>query len=154
MDNNVGVVDALMLQSTHHRETIDQLLEKLRFSLIDESDICIRPDFLHRPFQGLSTSATHTLLADWDRERSVWNGFIKKNPILIVNAKKLSDVQGTIKACGEMKLSLSVKGGGHNVGGLAVVENGVVLNLSHLRIVMPACLSELPHHEVNCARPP
>jgi FAD/FMN-containing dehydrogenase len=71
----------------------------------------------------------------YDAARAIWNGMIAKRPALIVRPSGVADVRRAIAFAGEHALSLSIKGGGHNVAGLAVTEGGVMLDLSAMRAV-------------------
>src|SRR5262249_44803576 len=68
----------------------------------------------------------------YDEARSVHNGLIDKRPGVIVRARSAEDVVEGVAYARENALELSIKGGGHNVAGLAVTEGGVMIDLSHL----------------------
>ena len=53
----------------------------------------------------------------WSQHRRVWNGLIDRSPALIVVARSEDDVCRTVAVALELNLELTVKGGGHNVGG-------------------------------------
>jgi FAD/FMN-containing dehydrogenase len=71
--------------------------------------------------------------AEYDAARSVWNGMIDRRPALIVQCKGVSDIVAGINAARDYGLPLSVKGGGHNIAGLAVCDGGLMLDMSLLR---------------------
>ena len=72
---------------------------------------------------------------DYENARRVWNGMIDLRPALIARPRSASDVAHAIRvACAE-GLSIAVRGGGHNVAGLAVVDGGLVIDLSARREV-------------------
>lgn len=73
--------------------------------------------------------------ADYDEARAVWNGMIDHYPALIARCKTVADVIETIHFAREHKFPVSVRGGGHNVAGSAIVENGVVIDLSDMNSV-------------------
>jgi FAD/FMN-containing dehydrogenase len=70
---------------------------------------------------------------DFDEARRVWNGMIDAHPALIVRPMSASDVAGAVQFAREQNLLIAVRGGGHNVAGLATVEDGVVIDLSSMR---------------------
>jgi FAD/FMN-containing dehydrogenase len=69
----------------------------------------------------------------FDERRAVWNGTIDRRPRLIVRARGVADVRAALALAREYALPVSVRGGGHNVAGSAVVEDGVVIDLSLMR---------------------
>jgi FAD/FMN-containing dehydrogenase len=71
----------------------------------------------------------------YDEARKVWNGVIDKYPALIVRCTGVADVIASVKFAREQKLPLSVRGGGHNVSGSALCNDGVVIDLSPMRSV-------------------
>jgi FAD/FMN-containing dehydrogenase len=69
----------------------------------------------------------------YDRARAVWNGMIDKRPAAIARCADAADVAAAVRFAAERELPLSVRGGGHNVAGTAVVDDGVVVDLSAMR---------------------
>jgi FAD/FMN-containing dehydrogenase len=81
--------------------------------------------------------------AAYDETRRVWNGMIDRRPALIARATGTADVVCALRFAEEHELLLSVRGGGHNIAGLAVCEGGLMLDLSLMRgvFVDPAARS-------------
>lgn len=69
----------------------------------------------------------------YDYERQVWNGLIDKHPALIAKCRGTSDVIHSVKFAREYNLQVSVRGGGHNVAGMALCDDGLVIDLSNMR---------------------
>lgn len=74
--------------------------------------------------------------ADYDEARSVWNGMINRYPAFIVRCQNTSDVVAAVNFARENKIPFSVRGGGHNVAGTAVIDNGMVIDLSEMTNVL------------------
>jgi FAD/FMN-containing dehydrogenase len=74
--------------------------------------------------------------ADYEQARHVWNGAIDRRPALIARCSTADDVAAVVNLARESKLSLAVRGGGHNVAGSGVCDGGVVLDLSGMRAVV------------------
>ena len=72
----------------------------------------------------------------FDEARSVWNAMIDRRPALIVRCLGVSDVVAAVNVAREHGLPLSIKGGGHNIAGLAVTEGGLMLDMSLMRGVL------------------
>jgi FAD/FMN-containing dehydrogenase len=68
----------------------------------------------------------------YDVARSVWNGEIDRHPALVVRPAGPADVAAALAYAREAGLDVSVRGGGHNYGGAAVVDGGLVVDLSPL----------------------
>lgn len=73
--------------------------------------------------------------ADYENARAVWNGMIDKRPTLIVRCADTNDVVKAVTFAREHELRLSVRGGGHNTAGIAVCDEGLVIDLSQMRDV-------------------
>ncbi|MBZ0293398.1 MAG: FAD-binding oxidoreductase [Anaerolineae bacterium] len=70
---------------------------------------------------------------DYEEIRRVWNGVINRRPAVIVQCLGASDVIVSVNFAREHGLDISVRGGGHNVAGYAVNDNGMMIDLSLMR---------------------
>jgi len=73
--------------------------------------------------------------AGYDAARSIWNGMIDKRPALIARGADAADVAAAVRFAVEHDLAFSVRGGGHNVAGTSLVDDGLVIDLSAMRSV-------------------
>ena len=63
----------------------------------------------------------------------VYNGMISRHPRMIVQCADVADVIRSVNFARENKILLSIRGGGHNAGGLGVCDDGLVIDLSLIR---------------------
>jgi FAD/FMN-containing dehydrogenase len=68
----------------------------------------------------------------YDPARTVWNALIDRHPALIVRCVGAADVIAGVNFAREHGLRLSIKGGGHNIAGTAVCDDGLLLDLSSM----------------------
>lgn len=71
----------------------------------------------------------------YDNARTVWNAMIDKRPALIARCTSQSDVIASVRFAREHGLEVSVRGGGHNIAGKAVVEDGLMIDLSPMKSI-------------------
>jgi len=71
----------------------------------------------------------------YDEARRIWNGAIDRHPALIARCAGADDVATAVRFAREHDLAVSVRGGGHAVAGHAVVDGGVMIDLSLLKAV-------------------
>ena len=70
---------------------------------------------------------------EYDEARSVWNGIVDRRPAAIVRCTGTADVVACVDVAREHGVPLSVRGGGHNVAGTAVCDDGIVVDCSEMR---------------------
>ena len=71
--------------------------------------------------------------ADFEQHRKVYNGMIDRKPALIVRCRNTEDVVTTVRLARAHDVPLSVRGGGHNFAGKAVLEDGLMIDLSGMK---------------------
>ena len=72
-------------------------------------------------------------LPGYDAARAIFNAMIDKHPALIVRCQAVSDVQHALEFARRYNLLVAVRGGGHNVGGNAACDDGLVIDLSPMK---------------------
>ena len=72
---------------------------------------------------------------DYDAARAVWNGTIDRRPRLIARCSGTADVVAAMRFARDRGLEIAIRGGGHNVAGTAVCDDGIVIDLSAMRAV-------------------
>jgi len=71
----------------------------------------------------------------YDAARHLWNASIDKRPALIARCSGLADIIAAVGFARDNGLLTAVRGGGHNVGGRALCDDGIVIDLSRMRAV-------------------
>lgn len=71
----------------------------------------------------------------YQEARSLWNAMIDKQPAMVVNCTGSADVIACVKFARDNGLLTSVKGGGHNIAGLASADGALMINLSPMQSV-------------------
>jgi FAD/FMN-containing dehydrogenase len=71
----------------------------------------------------------------YDTARRVWNAMIDKRPSAIARCTGAADVMHAIRIAREEGLTVSVRGGGHNIAGNALCDGGLTIDLSDMRAV-------------------
>jgi FAD/FMN-containing dehydrogenase len=69
----------------------------------------------------------------YEELRRIHNGLIDRRPILLASCRGTADVAEAVRFAVSEGLELAVRGGGHNVSGRAVVDGGLVIDLSLMR---------------------
>ena len=72
---------------------------------------------------------------DYEEARQVWNAMIDRRPAVIVQCAQADDVPPVIRFARENGLELSIRGGGHNIAGNALCDNGVTIDFSRMKNV-------------------
>ena len=72
----------------------------------------------------------------YDEARAVWNGTVDRRPRLIARCSGTADVAAAVRFARARDLEIAVRGGGHNVAGTAVCDDGIVIDLSAMRAVI------------------
>jgi hypothetical protein len=89
--------------------------------------------------QPLKTNFSGDLLqptdAGYDAARRIWNASVDKRPALIARCLNVADVVAAVNFARDHDLLTAIRGGGHNVGGRALCDGGISIDLSRMRSV-------------------
>ena len=72
---------------------------------------------------------------NYNEVREIWNAMIDRRPAVIVQCAEADDVPHAISYARENGLEISIRGGGHNIAGSALCDNGVVIDFSNMTTV-------------------
>lgn len=82
---------------------------------------------------------------EYERARGIWNGMIDRRPAVIVPCRNAAEVAAAIRFALAEALPVTVRGGGHNVAGLALADGAVMIDLSPMREVTVDPVRRLAH---------
>jgi FAD/FMN-containing dehydrogenase len=95
---------------------------------------------LHRPaLDALRTDLDGFLALPGDdayvESTTIWNGMIQRRPAAAVRAASVDDVARSVRFAAAEGTELSIRGGGHNIAGLALSDGGLTLDMTGFRDV-------------------
>jgi FAD/FMN-containing dehydrogenase len=88
--------------------------------------------------------------AEFEDTRKIWNAMIDRRPGLIARCTGTADVVQAVRFVRQHGLLSSVRGGGHNIAGLAVCEGGLMIDMSLLRGVWVDAARRVAHAQAGC----
>jgi FAD/FMN-containing dehydrogenase len=69
----------------------------------------------------------------YDEARRIWNGAIDRRPACVARCSGVADVVEAVRFARERDLLVAVRSGGHGVGGHALCDGGLVIDLSRMK---------------------
>jgi FAD/FMN-containing dehydrogenase len=75
---------------------------------------------------------------------------IERRPAMIARCMGIHDVVACVQIARESGVALSIKGGGHNIAGLAVCDGGLMLDMSLMRGVRVDPATRTAHAQAGC----
>ncbi|MCA0320878.1 MAG: FAD-binding oxidoreductase [Proteobacteria bacterium] len=94
---------------------------------------------VHTEVEAIGAGLRGTILeegdAAYDVARTVWNAAIDRKPGLIVRCAGTADVISAVRFARDNRLLVAVRGGGHNIAGNAVCDDGLMIDLSPMKSV-------------------
>ncbi len=91
------------------------------------------------PFAGLAKSLTGSLVLagddDYELARRVFNAVIDRRPAAIVRAATTADVVCAVESAHAHDLAVTVRAGGHSVGGKSVADGALLIDLSTMKAI-------------------
>lgn len=86
----------------------------------------------------------------YEESRSLWNGMIDRKPGAVVRCVGVDDVVTALRFAREHGLLLSIKGGGHNIAGLAAADGALMLDMSLMRGVWVDPRAQIARAQAGC----
>jgi FAD/FMN-containing dehydrogenase len=88
--------------------------------------------------------------AGYDLSRTVWNAMIDRKPAFVVRCLGVADVIASVAFAREHNLLLCIKGGGHNIAGLAIADCAMMLDMSLMHGVWVDKQRKVAHAQMGC----
>ncbi len=88
--------------------------------------------------------------AGHEESRTVWNAMIDRKPAAVARCLGSADVIAGVRFARDHDLLLCIKGGGHNIAGLATADGALMLDLSPMRGVWVEPRSKLARAQAGC----
>src|SRR5262245_53126760 len=86
----------------------------------------------------------------YDAARTVFNAMIDRRPLLIARCANATDVVEAVNFVREQTLLVSVRCTGHNIGGYAVCDGGLVIDLSRMKAITVDAAARIVRVEAGC----
>jgi FAD/FMN-containing dehydrogenase len=122
----------------------------LRAKTLSGSDVDLAPDII----AALKTRLRGPVLmpgdGGYDDSRTIWNAMIDRRPALVVRCLGADDVIACVRFARERGLLLCIKGGGHNIAGLAAADGAMMLDMSLMRGVWVGGRAQVAHVQAGC----
>jgi FAD/FMN-containing dehydrogenase len=90
--------------------------------------------------------------ADYELARKVYNGMIDRHPDAIVRCADVADVRAAVNFARQERLTVAIRGGGHNGAGLGVCDHGLVIDLSLMKGVRVDPAANTVRAETGCTQ--
>ncbi len=110
-----------MLGAIEHNSAKEKIMANLQATKIEELKDSIRGEILLPKDEA------------YESARKIWNAMIDKRPAVIARCATTSDVVRGVNFARDNGLLLAVRGGGHNIAGNAVCDDGLVVDLSKMK---------------------
>lgn len=86
----------------------------------------------------------------YEEARTIWNAMIDRRPGLVLRCLGVAAVVEGVNFARERGLPLSIKGGGHNIAGLALADGALLLDMSKMRGVWIDREAGTAHAQAGC----
>ena len=86
----------------------------------------------------------------YEESRTVWNAMIDRKPAVVARCLGSADVIACVQFARENDILLCIKGGGHNIAGLATADGALMLDMSLMRGVWVDPQRKVAHAQAGC----
>lgn len=88
--------------------------------------------------------------AGYEESRTVWNAMIDRRPAAVARCLGAADVIACVQFARANDILLCIKGGGHNIAGLAAADGALMLDMSRMRGVWVDKRKKVGHAQAGC----
>jgi FAD/FMN-containing dehydrogenase len=88
--------------------------------------------------------------AGHEESRTVWNAMIDRRPAVVARCRGVADVIACVQFSRDNDMLVSIKGGGHNIAGLAAADGALMLDMSLMRGVWVDTRKSIAHAQAGC----
>lgn len=110
-------------------------MSELTIRTLDGGQATLRSNDIDGLAAGLRGELVALDAPHYEDVRHIWNAMIDRRPALMVRCRGAADVTRAVRFASEHRLLVSVRGGGHNIAGNALVDGGLLIDLSPMRSV-------------------
>jgi FAD/FMN-containing dehydrogenase len=122
----------------------------MRVTTTQGREIDLKPDI----FDGLKARLRGPLFlpgdTGYEEARTVWNAMIDRRPAAVARCLGSADVIAAVRFARENDILLCIKGGGHNIAGLATADGALMLDMSLMRGVWVDPKGKVAHAQAGC----
>ena len=86
----------------------------------------------------------------YETSRKIWNGMIDRRPAAIAECLGVADVRAALGFARKNEMPICVRSGGHNIAGLAVADDSLVIDLSRMRGVFVDPAARTARAQAGC----
>ena len=122
----------------------------MRAKTVDGGEIDLTPELLSSLKARLRGPVLILGDAGYEESRTVWNAMIDRAPALVVRCLGTADVIGCVQFARTHGLLLCIKGGGHNIAGLATADGALMIDMSLMRGVWVDPQRKVAHAQAGC----
>ena len=122
----------------------------MKVKTLNGPDIDLEQDLLEGLKMSLSGSVLFPGDPGYEDSRTVWNAMIDKSPAFVVLCLGVADVIASVKFARANNLLLCIKGGGHNIAGLATTDGAMMIDMSLMRGVWVDKEKKIAHGQAGC----
>src|ERR1700761_4679742 len=70
---------------------------------------------------------------EYEPSRKIWNAMIDRKPAAIARCTGPADVKAAVQFAADQNIYPAIRGGGHNAAGLAMLDDGLVIDVSPMK---------------------
>ncbi|SDE68353.1 FAD-binding oxidoreductase [Ruegeria marina] len=106
-----------------------------KINALDSGFVSVEDDLIANLDVSLRGNVFQPGTSGYENARVIWNAMVDRKPALVIHAKGASDVQQAVRFARKHNLMMSIRSGGHQIAGHAVVDGAVLLDLSGMTSV-------------------